>query len=533
VDIGDGSARFTQVSEGTLKAFIGWWPLPAVIAVQWIEDFVLPVSATSHAHPFARLNVLPPVPGVSWSPSGRQHSAMWSPHISTTTLKELMALGRVALLRPIEGSRIHGRGATIALLCVLLLAMWIGAEPLLRSRALAFWPYSLPHLAWIAVGTVALVFLLSRLSRPKLAFRRALLLTLGALPLAIVASLAAEKFVGAGLLALLAALGAYALLYFGFGLRMLTGRPQWPALMLGLAAASGFVWALEPLRVNPRLWIPADEDVSVLNGGGDEWTRMARVQFAQQARIDAYLARVAAHATPEPEVFFLGFAGYGGQQVFAREIELAAQVVGERFDVGQRSLLLVNEDRDVQKWPLASEAALAHVLRRLGELMDDEDVLFLALSSHGDRDSAIEVTRAGTVPTKLRASAIARMLRESGIKWRVLVVSACYSGTFVEPLADEGSIVITAAADDRKSFGCDDKRQLTYFGEAFYRDALNKAATLQAAFTAARRNLEQKEQRLGITPSLPQAHFGAQLHARLEKRVQRRNVNTTPSLSPQ
>ena len=88
-----------------------------------------------------------------------------------------------------------------------------------------------------------------------------------------------------------------------------------------------------------------------------------------------------------------GFAGYGGQQVFAREIELAAKVVGERFDVGQRSLLLVNEDRDVQKWPLASEAALAHVLRRLGELMDDEDVLFLSLSSHGDRDSAIEVTR--------------------------------------------------------------------------------------------------------------------------------------------
>ena len=154
-----------------------------------------------------------------------------------------MALGRVALLRPIEGSRIHGRGATIALLCALLLAMLIGAEPLLRSRALAFWPYSLPHLAWIAAGTMALVFLLSRLTKPKLEFRRALLLTLGALPLAIVASLAAEKFVGAGLLALLAALGAYALLYFGFGLRMLTGRPTVAGIQaLGLAAASGFVW---------------------------------------------------------------------------------------------------------------------------------------------------------------------------------------------------------------------------------------------------------------------------------------------------
>jgi hypothetical protein len=202
-------------------------------------------------------------------------------------------------------------------------------------------------------------------------------------------------------------------------------------------------------------------------------------------------------------------------------------VVGERFDVGQRSLLLVNEDQDVQKWPLASEAALAHVLQRLGELMDDEDVLFLSLSSHGDRDSAIKVTHAGTVPAKLRAQSVAQMLRESGIKWTAVVVSACYSGSFVEPLANDRTIVITAAADDRKSFGCDDKRHLTYFGEAFYRDALDETATLPAAFTAARRDLEQKEQRLGITPSLPQAHFGAQLQARLEKWGPRRTGNST------
>ena len=123
------------------------------------------------------------------------------------------------------------------------------------------------------------------------------------------------------------------------------------------------------------------------------------------------------------------------------------------------------------------------------------------------------------------------MLRESGIKWRVLVVSACYSGTFAEPLADDSSIVITAAADNRKSFGCDDKRQLTYFGEAFYRDAFDR---LPCCRRLSRRRVTEGEERPGITPSLPQAHFGAQIQARDSKK--RTSAGTSircASLSPQ
>jgi hypothetical protein len=85
----------------------------------------------------------------------------------------------------------------------------------------------------------------------------------------------------------------------------------------------------------------------------------------------------------------------------------------------------------------------------------------------------------------------------------------------VDALASRRTVVITAAASDRKSFGCDDKRHLTYFGEAFYRDALREAPTLQAAFETAREALQAKETRAGITPSMPQARFGEEIERRL------------------
>ncbi len=434
-----------------------------------------------------------------------------------SAFRELIALARLALLLPTDGERIQGRESTIALAGALLLGFWISVEPVLRERALAFSPYTIPDLALIALGAFALAWLLVRLSDPPPGYRRVLLLTLGAMPVAIFASLAAEKLVGRWFIALIVGVPAYGLVYFARGLRALTGRQQFKAVAAGAIATAAFVAGVEFLRVNPSLWIRADENLNALDATGGEWARMARVEFGQQARIDAEIAKISARASPAPEVFFVGFAGYGKEQVFAREIELAARVVGARYDAGARSLLLVNDSRDLEKWPLASEPALRHALLRLGEVVGDEDVLFLALSSHGERDAALKITNAGLVPARLRAESLAETLRESGIAWKVVVVSACYSGPFVDEIANPRTVVITAAASDRKSFGCDDKRQLTYFGEAFYRDALGGASSLRAAFETARNTLADKERKAGITPSMPQASFGAELEQRLSQ----------------
>ena len=48
-------------------------------------------------------------------------------------------------------------------------------------------------------------------------------------------------------------------------------------------------------------------------------------------------------------------------------------------------------------------------------------------------------------------------------------------------------------AADRSSFGCSDDTDLTYFGEAFYRDALPKGCHLREAFETARAAIKQRE----------------------------------------
>jgi hypothetical protein len=430
--------------------------------------------------------------------------------------RELLALLRIVFLQRVDGRDITGRESTIAVLAAGAMAAWITVDPLLHSTELVFTWYAVPDLVYFAALVLALAWLFHRLSRPAPGFRRSLVLALGALPPAMVGEVASWKLVESSLLMLFAVLAAYAWAYFAQGLRALTGRHQPRALVAGTIVSAVFLLSLDYLQVNPRLWVRAEDRLDRFNTTGVDWARMVRAQFMQQARIDADVARLAPQDPSARDVFFLGFAGYGRQRVFASEIELASRVVDGRYGSGSRSLRLVNDRTDLESWPIASKPGLGHSLRKLGEVMGEEDVLFLVISSHGDRGAGIRVSSPGMVTTQIDARSVREMLDAAGIRWRVIVVSACYSGSYVDALSDERTIVITAAARDRKSFGCSEHRGLTYFGEAFFRDALDKSNSLRSAFEAARTMLAQKERDAGIVPSLPQAWFGRQLEARLD-----------------
>jgi len=225
--------------------------------------------------------------------------------------------------------------------------------------------------------------------------------------------------------------------------------------------------------------------------------------------VDAAVDAIEPSSAGSPTVFFVGFAGYAEQRVFAEEIKLAARVVGERYGSEKRSIFLINDRRSLDAQPLASPTALRHALRSLASKMNTErDVLFLALSSHGDVDT-LSVSHGAFMLQDLAAADLAAALRESGIKWRVIVISACHAGSFIDELRNPNTIVITASAADKTSFGCSDERDLTYFGEAFYRDALPGAKSLRDAFETAKADIGAREKREDIEEaSGPEAFFG-------------------------
>ncbi|MEL0084153.1 MAG: C13 family peptidase, partial [Gammaproteobacteria bacterium] len=136
----------------------------------------------------------------------------------------------------------------------------------------------------------------------------------------------------------------------------------------------------------------------------------------------------------------------------------------------------------------------------------DQDILFLYLTTHGSEDHRLSFDQSGLDLPDLSADELADMLDNSGIKWKVVVLSACYSGGFIEPLKNEQTLILTAAAADKTSFGCSDNRQFTYFGDALFQQSLAKTDSFSAAFDQAVTLINEWENEEELEPSNPQSH---------------------------
>ena len=189
-----------------------------------------------------------------------------------------------------------------------------------------------------------------------------------------------------------------------------------------------------------------------------------------------------------------------------------------RFGAAGRSIVLASSSDALEEFPIGSATNLARSLSRVGEAMNaDEDVLFLLLSAHGDREHRLSAWQPPLELAPLTPTALARMLQDSGIKWRVIVVSACFAGGYLEPLRDDNTLVIAASAADRHSFGCETGRDSTYFGQAYFRTALEKTRSFIDAFDISRKLVDEQEKKEGLQPSQPQMWAGAAIAARLKQ----------------
>ena len=104
------------------------------------------------------------------------------------------------------------------------------------------------------------------------------------------------------------------------------------------------------------------------------------------------------------------------------------------------------------------------------------------------------------------------------MRWKVLIVNACYSGGFIDALRDDSTLVITAARSDRTSFGCGTESEITYFGKAFLAEALNETTSIPEAFEqASRRVAEWEQQEQGEQRSEPQIATSRSIEAKLQQ----------------
>ena len=307
------------------------------------------------------------------------------------------------------------------------------------------------------------------------------------------------------------------LLTAGFAALCLTrGEPRARLLEAAIVA----VVIATPLLLLPRaaiapLWMSDD------GGGHAARSYAVASEDAFYAQPDILRRSLAALRPGRPgveDIYFVGVAGYAGEDVFRDELKVVSRLFERRFETVGHSISLINNPGTTLQSPIASVTSLQRTLGRVGRVMNrDEDILFLYLTSHGSDDHrfALEFW-----PLRLRdldAASLRGMLDRVGIKWRVIVVSACYAGGFIDPLRDDRTLVITAADAHHMSFGCGAESDFTYFGKAYFDQALRTTHSFTGAFDAARRSIEARERAEGRTPSNPQMYVGPEMARKLQQ----------------
>jgi hypothetical protein len=204
----------------------------------------------------------------------------------------------------------------------------------------------------------------------------------------------------------------------------------------------------------------------------------------------------------------MAVAGDDSAPVFDNAVDamqrlLAARGV-TRIDRFTSDPMVARSDRQI-----ATAAAMATTLDAARPAPGQGCLVFI--TSHGGRHGVLMRDDLANRQI-LDPSAFGRILDGGcGAAPTVAIVSACFSGIFIGAVTEAPNrIILTAARDDRTSFGCGHEEQFTYFDGCMFQ-AWPKAQSWPALFAATSDCVRAKEDKLGFKHSEPQAFFGSQV----------------------
>jgi hypothetical protein len=239
----------------------------------------------------------------------------------------------------------------------------------------------------------------------------------------------------------------------------------------------------------------------------------AAIDETQQKLLQAEISALKPRGTGT-NIYAVGVAGMD-QDVFLKELDGALATLAADLPIKDHIVRLINSHETVTV-PLATLPSLTAALRGIAAAMDKSEdvVIVVVMTSHGN-PTGFALQLPGNRAAELTPQQVAGALDGEGIKNRVVIVSACFSGIFVPPLMNDDTIVMTAADAKSTSFGCAPERDWTYFGDALFKQSLQPGTDFQHAFAHARTLIQGWEMMDRIAPSNPQGHFGPALTQKL------------------
>lgn len=242
--------------------------------------------------------------------------------------------------------------------------------------------------------------------------------------------------------------------------------------------------------------------------------------LAQQRLMIKTLDGLQAQRAGVRDVYVLSVGLHGGH-VFENEAARGAAALSKHFGADGRTIVLSNDHRagEAPRFPAAVPQNIQASLAQLAATMDkNEDVAVIFFTSHGTQNVGLAgfepLASGGERPMRdfvISPGTLRGALDASGIKNRIVIISACFAGQFVPTLQDPNTIVMTAASASKSSFGCQPERDWTYFGDALFQQSMPNSKAITGAFENARKLIAQWEGEQRLVPSEPQMSIGAEM----------------------
>ena len=245
------------------------------------------------------------------------------------------------------------------------------------------------------------------------------------------------------------------------------------------------------------------------NGWSMEQGRSAAWHLAQHKRLSTAITALQPQKNGVIDVYIVSI-GLDSDAVFGREAGEAAKVLSRRYGAtGHTIFLAAGADDQGSGTPQSSPPNLATALAAVAAKMNlREDVLILFATTHGDPDSGLAYRDGNKGYGAIAPVRLASLLDGLGFERRMILLSACYAGVFLPLLTNENSIIVTAAASNRTSFGCAPGNDWTFFGDALINNGLRKAQPFDKATEEAVGLIAQWEKSHQLLASRPQTFIG-------------------------
>ena len=206
---------------------------------------------------------------------------------------------------------------------------------------------------------------------------------------------------------------------------------------------------------------PAQERASLDLGPELDRDRSPVWMLADQRRLDKALAALQPQKKGVVDAYVVAI-GLDSDPIFGREAREAGKVLSRRYNATGHTIVLAGTDgADLDRVfdVVGSTLAVAEGWHRGPQVTGTLDPQ--ATAGHGAQEGL--AYHDGDEGFGIIAPArLARMFDELGIRNRLLILSACYSGVFVPAMASDTTALLTAASADRTSFGCAAEKDWTF-----------------------------------------------------------------------